>query len=150
MLEPFFTYSVGVSSKNESNEKIILITSQRLIRDFIWNHTIGFVAKIEREKLNIEIWYKPHPFLYSDINIYYYNPCSQIISVKMENIEQLFPTVAAQTSVYSVTLVDGLNFGIHAYCIGHFAYSTYIQKYIEKNFNHEVNLESLPLNLKRV
>ena len=141
----FFTYSESIPIVNEPNKRIILITSQTLIRDFIWNYAINLAEKIEREKLDIEIWYKPHPLEYSDMNIYDHNPCPEIISVKMENIEQLFPAVAAQISVYSTTLIDGLNFGIPAYCIEHEASADYIKEYINQKVSTLLSNDDLPL-----
>lgn len=132
VLGDYFRYT---SQKDQTAKKeevfTILISSQTLLREFLWEYTIDLGEKIVSEGREAQIWFKPHPMEYKDLSYYDANPFPEIITVVTEPFESIIPKVHSQVSIYSTTLIDGLKFGVPSFSIKHDDSMDYVSEFID-------------------
>lgn len=121
---------------DEEKRSVILITSQTLIKEYIWGQTLKMAYEIQKSNLNYVIWYKPHPIEYSDLS-YYEIPeeLRGLLSIKKQNLEQLLKHALCQVSVYSTSLIDGIRFGVPSYSWDFTPAKDYVDDFVNQGFS---------------
>lgn len=147
----FFTKSDKKQIEVENpDDIIILITSQTLLKEYFWEYTQSLALRIKTSGSRYQIWYKPHPVEYSDLSYCSVNNYPTIVEVKKNTLDDLFPFVDAQISIYSTCLIDGLKYGVKGFSINRQDCKDYIDEFINAGISELIEFEDTPDFTKKI